>query len=355
MANRIFDLPETKGSFQVQGTVLGMKKDSAFQEKLTKTNKKMRFSKFGVKTSKDNTIYLDLNGMVKDKVYFGKRDKETGKYETKKVLWDQRNTFNEKDFRMMGVNIGIEQYIDENGKKQNKKKIMQEFDACEYIAQNLKDGTDVFTRGKIEFSSFLNQKGEMSRGTKFIPNQISALKSPIDMEAEDYVEKSDFTQNIIFMNVELDDSDPNDKKGLLQAKVVTYSTIEDVEFVIRNKDLFQTLKKNLKPYTGIQVYGKILNKALSEEVEVNNWGEANPMEQVNKVYIMELEITGANPDSIDTETYTKANIEEALRAIKEFGGVKNESNDSVSNNDNWGSTSETSDNGDDTPWESEEW
>lgn len=347
--SRIFNLPETKGSFQLQGTVLGMEKDSAFQEKLTKTGKKMNFAKFGVKTSKENTVYVDLNGMVRDFVYFGKRNKDTGKYETKKILWDQRHTFKEEGFRMIGVNIGIEQFVDDSGKKQNKRKVLAEYDACEYIGNTLKDDTDVFIKGKIEFSSFVNQKGEMSRGTKFIPNQISALKSPLDMDAEDYKEKSDFTQTIIFMGIDLDDSDVNDKKALLQAKVITYSTIEDVEFVVRDKSLFQTFKKNLKPYTSIQVHGNILNKALAEEVEVDVWGAANPMEQVNKSYIRELEITGANPSSIDTDTYTKENIEESIRAIKDFGGTKAQTNNS---DDNWGSSSESTD---DEGWDSEEW
>lgn len=353
MANRIFDLPETKGSFQVQGVVLGMEKDSAFDEKLTKTKKKMRFAKFGVKTSKDNTIYIDLNGMVKDAVYFGKRDKNTGKNETKKVLWDQRNTFKEEGFRMMGVNLGIEQFIDDAGKKQNKKKVLAEFDACEYIAKTLKDDDSVFVKGKIEFSSFTNNKGEMSRNSKFIPNQISALKSPVDLESEDYKEKSDFTQTIIFMGADLDESDTSDKKGLIQAKVVTYSTIEDVEFIVRDKTLFQTLKKNLKPYTSIQIHGKIINKVLSEEVETNSWGQANPMQQTNKTYVRELEIIGANPDTIDIETYTKENIEEALRVIKDFGGTNESTSNQQAGSDDWGKA-ESGDGGN-SDWESEEW
>lgn len=347
MSNRPFNLPETKGSFQLQGTVLGMQKESAFSEMITKTKKKMRFTKFGVSTSKDNTVYLDLNGMVRDAVYFGKKNQETGKYETKKVNWEQRNSFNEEGFRMIGVNLGIEQYIDEAGKKQNKKKILPEFDACEYINNHLKDDAEVFVRGKIEFSSFVNQKQEVSRATKFIPNQISALKSPIDMDADDYVDKSDFTQTIIFIGATKDDSNPEDKKGLIQAKIVTYNTIEDTEFVVRDVKLFQTLSKNLKPYSSIQVHGKIINKALTEEVEVNSWGEANPMDQVNRIYVRELEIRGANPDSIDVETYTKENIEEAIRAINDFGGTtKNNTND------DWGSS--TSSNSDDG-WDSEEW
>lgn len=353
MANRAFELPETKGGFQLQGTVLGMEKDSAFKETLTKKQIKMRFSKFGVKTSNDNNVYLDLSGMVRDFAYFGKKNKDTGKYETKKIAWDKRNDFKEEGYKLIGVNIGVEQFIDESGKKQNKKVTLPEYDACEYIAQNLKDDMDVFTRGKIEFSSFENKKGEMSRATKFIPNQISALKSTINMSADDYEEKSDFTQTIIFMGAAKDDSNPDDKKGLIQAKIVTYSTIEDTEFVIRDISLFKTLSKNLKPYNAIQVYGKIINKALVEEVEVDNWGESNPMDQVNRSYIRELEIRGANPESIDVDTYTKENIEEALRAIKEFGGT---TNSATTNNDDWGAKveSDKKDDNDDS-WDNEEW
>lgn len=45
---RLFDLPETKGEFQLVGIVSGMSKDNAYKELVTKSNRAMRFIKFGL-------------------------------------------------------------------------------------------------------------------------------------------------------------------------------------------------------------------------------------------------------------------------------------------------------------------
>ena len=53
---RLFDLPETKGAFQLKGVVSGMEKDTAFKEIKTKSGKPMRMLNFG-------TSYLDSRRM----------------------------------------------------------------------------------------------------------------------------------------------------------------------------------------------------------------------------------------------------------------------------------------------------
>ena len=358
---RAFDLPETKGHFQLIGEVLGVEGKKFFEEKLVKGDKKMRFLKFGLKTSEENNVYVDLNGMERDVVYYSKRNPDTKKMETKKVKWSDRKTPPSKDHKIIGVNVGLEQYIDEMGKKQNKKMSMAEFDATEYLASHLKDDMPLFVKGKLEFSSFLNDKDEIARFVKFIPNQVSRLKSEVDFEKEDFKPMHDFTQTIIYMDAVLDDTDENDKKGVIEAKIVTWNGIEDASFIVRNQALFKTMKKNLKPYEAITVWGDIINKVLKEEVSSGDvWGEENPMERTGKTYVRELVITGANETSIDKETYTKANVEEAIRAINDFGGV----GDKTDKAEDWGNkpesnnskdTSNESEDEDDVPWDDEEW
>ena len=336
---RAFNLPETKGNFKASGMVTGKEKDKFFQQTVTKTNKNRNVLKFGVKTSDDNTLYLELSGMVKDEVYFSKKDKDTGKYISKKVKWADRKTFKEEGYKIMGVHVGIEQQTDDKGKLENKKKVLAEFDACEYASVHLKDDMEVFVRGKIEFSSFANDKGDITRMTKFVPNQISRLSSSLDFKAEGFKEQCDFEQTIIFMGIDKDPEDGN--RFLIQAKVVTYNSIEDVEFVTTNTKLATTFKKNLKPYNAIKVFGNIVNKALKEEVEQDDaWGEPNPMDQTGNSYIRELTIIGANKETLDTETYTQETVDEALQAIREFGGLSTNTKASSTDDGDWGATEE---------------
>ena len=61
-----------------------------------------------------------------------------------------------------------------------------------------------------------------------------------------------------------------------------------------------------------------------------------------------MEITGADPNSIDTDTYSEEKMDEALRALKEFG-EETSVNSNISSDDDWG-TSNNSQNDEDDEW-----
>lgn len=349
---RIISLPQTKGEFKLRGIVKGTTKNNFFEEKITKSGKQMNLVKFGVQVSNDSTVYLDLNGMARDSVYFYKRPTEKGaKGEVKEVAWNNRKTFNEEGFELLGIKLGLEKVINEKGQEVNDNKSYTEYDACEKILESLMEDDSVFVRGNIEFSSFQNSKGDVIRGTKFVPSQISGTAKPVDFEDEGYEVTSDFQQVIIITGTRKDDTDPTDVKGIVEAKIVNYSTIEDAEFVCRNQKLFKTLKTKVKPFTAIKVWGDINNKVITEEVEEDDaWGSKNSFVQVQRTFIRELVITGADPETIDTETYTEEAIEEALSVINANKNAKSEFGSNEAND--WGSNIKSSDDSDeDDGWD----
>lgn len=348
---RIISLPVTKGEFKVRGKVKGTTKNNFFEEKTTKSGKPMNLVKFGVQVSEDSTVYLDLNGMARDSVYFYKRPEEKGgKGEVKEVAWNNRKTFNEEGFDLIGIRLGLEKVINEKGQEVNDNKTYTEYDACEKILETLLEDDSLFIRGNIEYSSFQNNKGEVIRGTKFVPSQISGTAKPIDFEAEDFESTSDFQQVIIVTGTRKDDTDPEDVKGIVEAKVVNYSSIEDVEFVCRDQKLFKTLRTKIKPFTSLKVWGVINNKVLVEEVEEDDaWGSKNSFKQVQKTFIRELVITGADPETIDTETYTEKALEEAMSIINANKNAKSEFGEK--NDNDWGTGVKSSKVGEDDGWD----
>lgn len=350
MAKRLINLPETKGEFKVSGLVTGTEKgDKFFKSIKTKNNKDMNLLSFGVETDKNSTTYISLNGMARDEVYFYKRpDKKAGetKGSTKKVPWSERYMFKEDGYKLIGLNIGVSKKLNEKGEEVNDNKMLAEYDACKQIADNLTDGQSVFIRGNIEYSSYKNDNGDVKRSTKFVPSQVSLCKD-IDFEKEDFKPTNQFKQTIIFESIEMDTEDKNDPKARITAKIVTYNTIETAEFIIRNKSLYNTFKKNLKPFSSIEVWGEITSRQdVQEVVETDTWGEENTFDKVNTPMIRELVITGANPNTIDTDTYTEEALEEAVRALKEFG----EKTTTSSNNDDWGSVDDSNASDEDDEW-----
>ena len=339
MANRLFDLPETKGAFQLKGVVTGTEKENFYKEIKTKTGKEMRIVNFGVNYAKNSTLYVNKQGMEQDNVYFSKRAEEKGaKSETVKVPWSERFSYNRDGFRLIGNNIGVKKKVDETGKTVNDKKVLVDFDACKEIHDNLRDDNSVFIKGNVEFSSFIDNNGNKKSSVKLVPTQVS-LCADCDFDEEDYKQQNDFNQVIIFMGI---DAEKNGNKPtgrfIVSAKIVTYSTIEDVEFIIENKDLANKFHKSLKPYYAIKVSGHMVTSTQTEEVEDDdNWGEEDAMSKVSAPTKREFIITGATGSSVDKELYTEQNVTEAIAKIAKANKAEN---DFGSDSDEWGETSD---------------
>jgi len=323
MAKTKHGLQETTGIYQIRGIVNGVEKEKFFTEKKTKTQKDMRLVNFGVEVEPNKSIYLGLNGMVKEEVFFSTRDKDN-KTITEKVKWDKRKTFNKEGYSLIGLRVGLEK--DEEGK--NIKQTLTEFDACKKIQETLEDDMSIFSKGKIEFSSFDGKDGKR-RSVKFVPQQISLCSKDIDFSEENFEIKSDFSQQIVFMGIE-----KKDEEFVVSTKIVTYSSIEDAEFIIKDKSLANMFKQKLKPYNAIQVHGHI---EVSENVEViiddDTWGESDPTQRMSNPTTRRLVITGAKGKTLDTDTYTKEKIEEAIQKIEQSNNAQGD----------WGSESNIKD------------
>ena len=276
-------LPQTKGTFQVRGKVVGTDKDKFYIEKMTKNNKPWRSINFGVQFDSEKTLYVGTNGMERDNVYFCKKI-EDGKTDKKVIPWKDRFNYHEEEYRMIGVNVGVEKTTDENGNTVNNKKTLTDYDSCKEISDHLRDDMSVFVKGNLEFSTYQD-----SHRTKFVTSQVSLTKDDVDFEKEEFHPVADFTQMIVFMGVT-----PNKEKtrATVEAKIVTYDTIEDAEFIIEDMNLARMFAKQLKPYTGIKVWGRISVEKDTEEVETTDcWME---LVAVYDAYTM-------NPASKDSE------------------------------------------------------
>lgn len=347
---RLFDLPETKGAYQLKGIVSGTKKENFYKEIKTKSNKDMRIVNFGISYNDGETLFNGLQGMEQEFVYFSKKAENKGeKSTTEMVAWANRFSFNKEGFRLIGKNIGVKKKIDSDGKTVNDKKVLVDFDACKEIRENLQDGVSVFTKGSIDYSSFVDDNGNKRVSTKLVPSQIS-LCADIDFNDENYEQQNDFNQVIIFMGIEKETDDKGKDTGrfVVSAKIVTYSNIEDVEFIIVDSKLASMFKKNLKPYYAIKVNGHMVASIQTEVVEdEDDWGESDAMERISAPVKREFIISGAKGSSIDKELYSENKINEALAKIN--NAKKAETNFGGSTDSDWGDTSDSSD--DDDAWD----
>lgn len=347
---RLFDLPETKGAFQVKGLTTNTEKEKFYKEIQTKSNKDMRIVNFGVKYDDGKTLFVNLQGMEQDNVYFSKRAENKGeKATTEKVAWADRFSYNREGFRLIGKNIGVKKKVDQDGKLVNDKKTLTDFDACKEIKENLKDDQSVFIKGNIDYSSFTDDKGNKKASIKLVPNQVS-LCADVNFKEDGYETQNDFNQVIVFVGIDAEKNDKGTQTGrfIVSAKIVTYSTIEDMEFIVENKDLANKLRKNLKPYWAIKVNGRIEACTQVEEVnEDENWGEEDKMNKVSAPFKIEYIITGASPATIEKELYSEDKINDAIMKINRSKKAESDFGD----DGDWGSAASNFDNSDEEePW-----
>lgn len=352
--NRIHEMPVTKGQYQVRGIVSGTEKQNFYTEKKTKNGKDFRMISFGVEYDNGKTIYMSLNGMPKDKVYFSKRDTNTGKTVTKAVDWKNRFKTDPDGYRVIGINLGIEKTTDDKGKESNLKKTMTEFDACKYMGETMQDEMSVFVKGNMEFSSYTNKNGEIARSTKFVPSQVSLCNDDIDFDEEGFKPNHAFTQTIVFTGIDQEKVDDHATgRFVVEAKIINYNSIESAEFIIEDKALANQFKKGLKPYWAIEVHGHIEVVNVVEEVSEDDcWGTANEMNRVSAPTRRELVITGATPSTIDKETYTEKAINDAIRKLNAAKTAEENFNGKKFNNsseDDWGADPTSDD--EDAPWD----
>lgn len=343
---RLFNLPETKGNFQIKGIVKGTKKEKFYTEKKTRTGRDMRVVNFGLEYDKGRDWYLGFTGTEQDNVYFYKKPETKGaKGTSKPVSWANRFKFAEdpknEGFRLIGKNLGLTKVTNEKGELVNDKKVLTDYDACGEIHDKLTDGESVFIKGTLSYRSNRDDKGSIKRYKSMNPTQIS-LCAPCNFDDEKYKAQNNFNQVIVFMGIEKEmDNNKETGRYVVSGKVVTYSNIEDVEFILdpvneAQKKLAMTLRKKVKPYWGIKVSGNIVSSIKTEEVAADDgWGEEDEIDKASEPVKYEYIITGADPQSIEREVYSQAAIEDAMQRIRNANKAEeNYGNDS--DDSGWG-------------------
>lgn len=338
---RIFNLPETKGQFELRGIVSGTKKDNFYQQLKSRNKKDFRKVNFGIEYEKDKNWFIELSGLPMDKVYLSKPAEKKGeKSTTKAVDWADRFTFDESVWTLIGKSIGIKK-VEKDGKMVNDTKRFTDFDACKHIYENLQDDMSVYVRGNIDYSHFTDDKGNTRRKEAFSIERMYLASDDINLEVEGYEPTNAFNQRIVFVGIEQEkENEKPTGRAIVQAKIVKYSTIEDAEFIIEDSNLIKLFRKNLKPYTAIDVWGKLVATQVVEEVSTTDvWGTENTMQKARSPYKRELIITGADPNSRDTEVYSKDKIDDALEAIERANAAKNDFGNTEK--EEWGTPSST--------------
>ena len=272
---------------------------------------------------------------------------------TQKVAWKDRKKSPGKDYRLIGVNISTDK--DEEGKNVNE--MFTEYDAVEWLKDNLEDDTSVFIKGNLQFSSYTDRNGQTRKKVELIPTQISYTQKPVDFDAEDYKEMCEFENTIVFQSID-QETDENDKKTgrfILTGYSIGYNSVESVSFILKEDcaKLAGNLKKRMKPGYAIKTYGRVevVTDISTVEDDSDGWGDTSPMQRINSPVRREYIVYRAEPSSIDEESYSEDDIVEAIRKINAAKKATENFGEKVTENDNVDDDWSVDDDSDDSPWD----
>ena len=322
----------SKGKFKLAGLVNGTGREKFITTKTFDTGTTRQTCNFGVKTSEKNETWVTVEGFDSKKAKFQKYDNKEKKNYTKEVSWDDRFNFQEDGYRpIFGIAVNFEE---------NNYKTLFPFDAVDELETELTDNMPVYIEGNIDYRSWKNDKGEVRRFTTFKPTKIRKSTKDIDFNSDGFEELNLFEQDIIFIDV--NPHPEQSDKFILEANVVTGTKaepkVEDVEFIISDKKLATTLKKNLKPYNAVTVFGRLVNSVQEEDVPKDDdvWGEDDAeFTTVSAPRIREMIITKVYKNTIDKTSYSENVISNIKNATDSFGDTEWDDDKGI-DDDVWG-------------------
>lgn len=346
---QLHNLKQTANSFQCRGIVMGTKSKKFYKDKIG-SNKDGISVSFSVNIADKKPVYITLTGYPKKEVYYYKQGENGAKGTSKPVVWKDRKKSPGEGYNLIGVKLTTGKDKDGN----NINTVFTEYDAVNYLRENLKDGDSVFIKGKIEFRSWTDKNGQTAKSVNLVPNQISYTKNPIDFEAEDFAEMCEFENTLVFQSIdkEEDENGKHTGRAILSGYSIGYNTVENVSFIVpaEQEKLAKNLHKAMKTGYSIKTYGRVNVVVDTTTVEdESGWGDVSPMERLNAPVRREYIVYRAEPSSIEKENYTEDAINEAIRKIKaNKNAAKNfgETTESDVDMDDWGSD----DTDDDNPW-----
>lgn len=348
---QLHNLKQTSNSFQCRGIVMGTESKKFYKDGIG-SNKDGISVNFGVNIADKKSVFINLTAYPRKEVYYYKKGENGAKGTTKAVVWKDRKKSPGEGYRLIGTTISTGK--DEDGNNINT--TFTEYDAVNWLHDNLKDGDSVFIKGKIEFRSWTDKNGQTVKSVNLVPNQISYTKKPIDFDEDGYTEMCEFENTIVFDSIDKEEDENGKHTGrfTLSGFSIGYNSVENVSFVIdaEHAKLAGNLKKAMKTGYSIKTYGRVnvvVDTTVVED-DSDGWGESSPMERLNSPVRREYVVYRAEPSSIEKEDYTEDAINEAIRKIKaNKTAAKNfgDTTESDAGMDDWGSDDDL----DENPWD----
>lgn len=193
-------LEQTRGTFVAVGKVSGVENDNFYKtgilEKGKAEGKEFRSLRFGLQTSPNQKITLQMFGIEPDVVYVWDNEKKKSEAVSYDDFLDNYEQWAEDG------KVTFDSSISLDGVGKDAPRLhLPKFDGIEEIYNKLSNGMTVYVRGNISRNQYENANGELVNRTNYDVTQIN-LNNDIDFDSDDFVEKCSFKEQFVFTEAE---------------------------------------------------------------------------------------------------------------------------------------------------------
>ncbi len=305
------ELKQTKGKFTASGIVNGTNSENFYREGYTNAENHYKAVRFGIKTHRNNTAYVEIFGAEQDWVYpYSFTEKKSIK-----IPFEERFAPPE-GYKIIGVNL----------KLGDKKEAYHDYDAIDVVKQKIQEGMPVFVSGEMRWEKYTNQEGNQITNYKLGLKYIGTA-GDMDFDDDKFKERCHFEQEIIVTDVIYN---KETKKMIVNAYIILWNgKIIPGKFAIdvtTHEDMARTFKK-FGFGDHIKVHGRIINRAEMVEgssADSNAFGETNDMKLITK-RTKELLILGG--EVLKKKKYKEEDFVQAEEQEEEKPKSKNDDDD----------------------------
>ncbi len=324
--------------FSVVGKVVGTNGKDFYKEGKTKSGKDSYSVRFALAPDKEGNgrVYVECTGYSGIDIMYMSKDRDANnpikycKTLTEAQAFEKSKEYADgKYFMSNGISVKFEGM--ENAT------VVPKPMAIKMMADKLQEGQSFRVMGKIEYNPSINKEGNLVTYKKLEIEKIYI--SNVDVQSEEHELESAFKQKFVFeeiskANVEKNETPYFEMSGKFIIENKDGIKVGKNTFRVYNDKLALAIRKNIKPFTEMEIAGNIISKLLeSEPVQADEWGEVPTAYQTYAKTENYFEVTFANKESFDTEKFNEKELNDWVKNQNVYGKTTEQKEKEVASDD----------------------
>lgn len=338
-------LNQTKGTFRLIGKITGTERDNFFTSRILERGKmkgkEMRSLRFGVKTSNQQTVYVQMTGYEPETVYlWNTKEKDKAKRSSKMSYddyLDQKEILEEDGIITLDSTVGLTEAGKDAPRVHDTK-----FDNVALAEELLENGMTVMISGTLGRGEY-EKNGTVVQTQNFDVQSILLYDRELDFDNPNFKESAYFTEEFVLFDTDYQKGDEHitvtgktinyaqktfpvsytlSWEKDLNNPFVNYESMSDEEKAKADKEIDAQVKmkqgmasafKKVKFGSLLKIEGNIINRAVvveeeAEEDDLLAQMRGNARKVTNYISLLSIEGT----DSHESAKYTEDDFMKAL-------------------------------------------